>query len=108
MLRMTLDDYVNWAGWVPTFEPVAEGGWRVTVAGLPDFELFADSEQELRSEWKDGLRSHLGAYLKFQKFIPVPEFRLPEESEVSTSSGSLGQVVRLSSDLQDVSTRVPA
>ena len=90
MAPKTLDEYVNWEGWTPRFEQLAEGEWRVTLALLPDFEVFAPSKAELEEEWKLALRSHLSAYLQFQKRIPFPEYKLPEH-EIETSNGSPGQ-----------------
>jgi hypothetical protein len=82
----SLDDYMNWPGWVPTFEQLPEGGWRVTVGTvLPDFELFAADLAQLEAEWKAGLRTHLNAYLKFQKAILLPDLGAPKTGTTSSN-----------------------
>jgi hypothetical protein len=87
---------VNWQGWKPSIENLPAGDYRLTVALLPDFELFAESKEQLEAEWLVALRSHLSGYLAVGKVIPIPSFHLPEPSEVETSTGSSWQVVSLS------------
>jgi len=99
MREMTLDDYVNWQ-WVPHVEADGRGGFRLTLDRLNDFDVFGATEEEVYAEWKSALRSHLTGYLNVGKVVPIPRVRIPETSELETSTGSSGQVVFLSSDLQ--------
>lgn len=99
MREMTLDQYMAHP-WVPAFEQLPEGDFRLTVPGLADFELFAATKPQLEAEWKSALRSHLMGYLKVGKVIPIPTIRVQEPLEIETSTGSKGQVVFLSEGLQ--------
>jgi len=58
--------------WQATVQPSPEGGYRLFVQGLRDFEMFAATEQELRDEFKDALRSHLAGYIAINKVVPTP------------------------------------
>lgn len=51
-------------------EPCEDGGFRLTIIGLPDFELFARTRDELTTEWRDALASHLAGYAATGKAIP--------------------------------------
>jgi hypothetical protein len=99
MRTMTIDEAMEW-GWEPRVEPLPEGDFRLTVVGLTDFELFAKDRDQLVTEWRTALRSHLGGYLKVQKVIPLPLIRIQEQTEQTTSTGSQGQFVFLSDSLQ--------
>ncbi len=101
MSPTNLDECMAWP-WVPLVERLPEGDYRLSVPGLTDFEVFAETEQQVRAEWTTALRSHLGGYLRVGKVIPLPTtFRVPERSEVQTSGGShSARVVFLSEGLQ--------
>jgi predicted RNase H-like HicB family nuclease len=66
---MTLDEYVAWP-WRPTIRPDGDGGMMLTVEPLEDFAVYGASESEVRSMWKEALRSHLAGYLQVGKAIP--------------------------------------
>lgn len=92
MAPLTLDDYMN-LPWLAHTERCSDGSYRLVVAGLLDFELFAPSATQLEEEWRTALRSHLAGYLAVAKAIPIPMWQLQEPSEVRSSTGSRGQVV---------------
>lgn len=58
--------------WAAQTEKLADGTYRLTVPQLRDFELFAETEGELTTTWRDALASHLQAYLAVGKVIPTP------------------------------------
>lgn len=91
MARLTLDEYIK-LPWLPHTERCQDGSYRLVVAGLHDFELFASTEQQLLDEWMTALRSHLSGYLAVNKIIPIPTWQLQERSEIKSSTGSRGQV----------------
>jgi len=96
MAKLTLDEYLAWP-WVAVMERLPEGDYRLTVAGLADFELFADTTEELL-DWRDALKSHLAGYIKVNKVIPLPRFDPPEAGQ--TSTGSPARTVFLTETLQ--------
>ncbi len=71
--------------WQPVFEECPDGSWRVTVAGVADFEAFASTEAQIREEWVTALRSHLKGYLAVGKVIPVTT--IERSAEPPTASG---------------------
>lgn len=82
--------------WQPTFEECQDGGWRVSVLGLPDFEIFAPTEQQLRAELRDALSSHLMGYLQVGKVIPVTSFE--PSSGTPTASTPKAELFTLTQD----------
>ena len=85
--QRTLKEYMQ-LPWEPEFAADPKGGVRLTVKALDDFELFADTEQELEGEWRDALESHLMAYLAMNKPIPDPSVRIVERSSVTSAGPS--------------------
>ena len=67
--------------WKYLIEADREGGFRLTVPPLTDFELFADSDEELKATWQQGLRSHLKGYIAYGKRIPRPTPQIIEMTE---------------------------
>lgn len=55
----------------PNVEPVGEGH-RLSIDGLPDFEVFAETSAELWAEWRELLESHLMSYVRCGQDIPMP------------------------------------
>ena len=58
--------------WIQQIEADPDGGFRLSVNGLYDFELFAESQEELDASWKEALESHLAGYLAVGKAVPIP------------------------------------
>lgn len=71
--------------WVPKTEQLADGSWRLTIPPLTDFEYFAPTQPEVIKDWEAALRTHLRAYLEFQKRIPMPP--LPRSVQRSPGPG---------------------
>lgn len=76
---MTLNDLMT-LPWKALFARLPDGSFRLTVPQLPDFELFG-SKAELTREWKMALRSHLRAYLAYNRVVPLPPLPRPEVVE---------------------------
>jgi len=76
-----LNDLVS-LPWEVHTEQVSENEWRLTVVGLDDFEVSAETEEELLEHFPGMLRSHLNAYLALQKEVPTP---IRQKADVSTS-----------------------
>ena len=85
MKHQSLDEMLR-LNWVPVLAR-DEHGYRLTVKGLTDFELFSDSEEELMGGWREALASHLGGYLACGKTVPVPA---PTVSLVGDDDGTSG------------------
>ena len=85
---MTLDEYTA-LPWVPVEEILEDGTLRLTVMGLPDFEVFGDTRESVQGEWPIALRSHLQGYLAAGKAVPIPSprFYLPDPLDLETTSG---------------------
>lgn len=60
--------------WFPVVEAVG-AGHRLSVIDLPDFEVFAETREDLWREWRDLLESHLTGYVMVGKTIPTPSGR---------------------------------
>lgn len=72
--------------WRIDVTPDPDGGYRAAVyPPLPDLELFADTREELEAEWRDALKSHLSAYLRAGKVIPIPYVRMTDQGGGSTA-----------------------
>jgi hypothetical protein len=91
MHQLPLDVYMAMP-WVPLLEPCQDGGFRLTVVGLRDFEIFSDDEEQLKSEWQVALRSFLTGYLRVGKVVPVPvpSISIRDEPQAYTSGGDTG------------------
>lgn len=76
----TLSDFLAMP-WCPAYEQLEDGGWRLTIAPLDDFEIFAPTWEELWDEWRTALRGHLRAYWKIGKPIPAPRPRVERLGE---------------------------
>jgi len=58
--------------WTRHIEADPEGGFRLIVLGLADFELYAETQEELEHDWREALESHLAGYLRIGKAVPIP------------------------------------
>lgn len=86
MSPLTIRELMD-APWHPVIEADQEGGFRLTLPPLNDFVLYADSEAQLREDWREALESHLQGYLTTGKVPPYPgRVRLVEHAEAGTSS----------------------
>jgi len=68
------------------------GGFRLTVLSVSDFEIFGPSREELLSEWKDAFASHLMGYLASGKVIPTPPTANLRPSNEETHSGPVTRI----------------
>lgn len=67
--------------WMKVVEQCQDGGFRLTVVPqLRDFEVFAETVDELEGIWRDALRSHLIGYIASGKVIPIPHVRVAQQS----------------------------
>lgn len=101
----TLKDYLD-LQWVPAIEAHPDGGFCLTLQGLADFEMFAATRAELEQEWPTALRGHLSAYLRADKFIPVPVYRISEAP--SRARYSVNNVFDLASNMSVTGSALPA
>lgn len=93
-MNQTIDGAMAYA-WEYDIKADADGGFRLTVIPrLVDFEIFADTREELEAEWKDALRSHLQAYVATGKCIPIPSVRVRQDQS-STHGADLPVVVKI-------------
>ncbi len=83
MSPKTLKELVAYP-WRPTITEEPDGGFRLTVTSLLDFELFADTREELDRTWREALESHLQGYLATGKAIPLPGARIVEAGATAT------------------------
>jgi predicted RNase H-like HicB family nuclease len=67
--------------WQPIVVRIEDGSFSLSIPQVPDFEMFGDSEQELRSTWREALRSHLMGYLAVGKIVPVPSVKLASDTD---------------------------
>ena len=98
MPNRSLEENVNSKEWQPKVESDPEGGFRLTLPGLSDFELFAETREQLEAEWRSALRSHLQAYEAAAKFVPLPRFSEPQ----AQTGGSEWQVVAVNDELSPI------
>lgn len=76
--------------WYPVVDAVANGH-RLSIIDLPDFEVFAETREELWAEWRDLLESHLTGYVMIGKMIPMPLawFRIAEPATTAPAGASV-------------------
>lgn len=99
MSPMMLDEYLAMP-WTPTVQLQPSGDYRLTVKGLPDFELFFVSIEEAEAEWRYGLRSHLMAYLGAGKTIPIWTGGVGAATTLNAESHEGQKAVRLGPQLE--------
>ncbi len=84
-------DQIMQRDWIPvaTTKKNADGCFELRVPPVNDFVFYAETEEELSSDWLEAFRSHIKAYLAVGKVIPWPvSFRYDvAEGVAETSTG---------------------
>lgn len=82
----TLDEFMA-LPWTTEITPDPDGGVALTVWPIADFVVYGEDEAEVRSSWREALRSHLGGYLAVGKHIPTGRLDVSLERGATASSG---------------------